>query len=407
MNKLKKIILISTCLALTLGIFNLQAKADEEVVNAEVKNLNEQIQSKRERIKQIKKQQEAYSKIIQSKKNEQINLGNQINILDNRIAKAELDIEKTNIEIDELNLEKEKINLEIKDTTEKISKQKEKIAQTIKLLHIYSQKNLVEIFLLNASLTDFLNQVKYLEDINKSIKTDLNKVKQAKKELRRNKLALDKKQNTLEALQAKILENKKNLEREKGNKKYIISEVKNSENEFQKLMAEAKQEQENAASEISGLEKTVREKIAGLSGKKLEFNDKGLIWPVPKNTITALFHDPEYPYRHIFEHPAIDIRAGQGTPLKAAASGYVARAKNAGYGYSYIMIIHGNGLSTVYGHVSAMYVKEDEYVVQGQLIGKTGGMPGTLGAGRLTTGPHLHFEIRLNGVPVNPLEYLN
>jgi len=137
-----------------------------------------------------------------------------------------------------------------------------------------------------------------------------------------------------------------------------------------------------------------------------EFNDAGFIWPVAKNTITAYFDDPEYPFRYVFEHPAIDIRAGQGTAIKAAASGYIAIAKDAGRGYSYIMIIHGDGLATVYGHVSKIYVQADEYVVQGQSVGLTGGTPGTNGAGRLTTGPHLHFETRLNGVPVDPLEYL-
>ena len=76
-------------------------------------------------------------------------------------------------------------------------------------------------------------------------------------------------------------------------------------------------------------------------------NTDGLIWPVPSHYITAYFHDPAYPFRYIFEHPAIDIRASQGTNIKAAASGYVARVRwDTSSRYGYVMLIHDNGLST-------------------------------------------------------------
>jgi len=303
-------------------------------------------------------------------------------------------------------LEIKKIKTEIKNKNDEIIKEKDHLENIIRLIYKQDDTSVLEIILLNNNLSDFLNQTKYLEDINSEIDNSLNTLKDYKKQLEQSLGQLDGKQTEFLNQKIKLEEKIKSLAAEKETKNYILEQTKVSEREYQNLINTAKEEQQAAASEIANLEKSVREKVENLPDNKLEFNDSGLIWPVPKNTITSLFHDPGYPFRYIFEHPAVDIKAAQGTPLKVAASGYVARAKDAGKGYSYIMIVHGNGLSTVYGHVSAIYVKEDDYVVQGQIIGKSGGLPGSPGAGQLTTGPHLHFEVRLNGIPVNPLEYL-
>ncbi|MDD5291338.1 MAG: peptidoglycan DD-metalloendopeptidase family protein [Patescibacteria group bacterium] len=379
---------------------------NEEEVNAEVKEINSQIQAKKKALEDIQAQQEKYSQTIKQKQKEQASLSNQLSILDNRLAKAELDITAAETEIDRTNLEIEKVNREIAGKEEEINKQRDNLGNVLNLIYRRDQVTTLEVVLLNDSLTDFISQLKYLEDINKGIGESLDTLKRYKSDLEKSKVVLGDKNKEMENLKKDLAGKKDSLEGEKGNKAFILTQTKNSEKEYKRLLAQAKQEQEQAAADIASLEKTVRAKIAQMSGQELQFNDNGLIWPVPQNTITSYFHDPDYPFRYIFEHPAVDIRAGQGTTIKAAASGYVARAKDAGKGYSYIMLIHGDGLSTVYGHVSAIYVAEDEYVVQGQAIGRSGGMPGTPGAGPLTTGPHLHFEVRLNGIPVNPLEYL-
>lgn len=387
-------------------VFGSEGEIDDAAVNAEVKGINAEIKNRRDQMKDIEDKQEAYKQAIKKKQAEKASLNNQMAILENRVAKAELDIESAAIDIDRTNLEIKKVNLEIEDKDKKIVKEKEHIEAILRLMYKEDGKTALEIILLNDSLTDFINQVKYLEDINKEISSGVDKLKQYKEELEAEEAVLAGKKQDLEKLKKDLDDKKQALVSEQENKSFVLDQTRSSEKEYQRLLTLAKQEQEQAAAEIVSLEKTVREKIAKMQDKKLEFNDAGLIWPVPKNIITSYFHDPDYPFRYIFEHPAVDIRAGQGTALRAAASGYVARAKDAGKGYSYIMIIHGDGLATVYGHVSAIYVKEDEYVVQGQAIGKSGGLPGTSGAGRLTTGSHLHFEVRLNGIPVNPLEYL-
>ena len=103
-------------------------------------------------------------------------------------------------------------------------------------------------------------------------------------------------------------------------------------------------------------------------------------------------------------HAGTDYAAPRGTPIRAAASGRVIRAGwNGGYG-NYTCIYHyevsgGRGLSTCYGHQSSILVSKGQWVTRGQTIGRVG----TTGA---STGYHLHFETRVDGVPRNPLGYL-
>ncbi|MEK7202898.1 MAG: peptidoglycan DD-metalloendopeptidase family protein [Patescibacteria group bacterium] len=408
MKKQNKKFNIITILIIGLFLFNPifsygQNEADQ---NEEIKEINKQINSQRDRIKKMQDQQEIYNGLIKQKQSEKASLNNQLSILDNRLAKAKLDIESVTMEIERTNLEIRKINLEITDKNQQINKQKDHLIMILQLMQKQDQNSALDILLLNNSFTDFMNQVKYLEDINGEVGKTLETLKGYLKELENQQQTLTKKNKELAKLKTQGENKKVSLVDEQNNKLFILDQTKSSEKEYQKLLKQAKAEQDQATTEIVSLEKTVRAKLLKIQGKKLEFNDSGFIWPVSKNTITATFHDPNYPFRYIFEHPAIDIRATQGSVIKAAASGYVARAKDAGSGYSYIMIVHGNGLATVYGHVSKIYVTEDEYVVQGQAIGASGGLPGTPGAGRMTTGSHLHFEIRLNGIPVDPMNYL-
>jgi murein DD-endopeptidase MepM/ murein hydrolase activator NlpD len=98
-------------------------------------------------------------------------------------------------------------------------------------------------------------------------------------------------------------------------------------------------------------------------------------------------------------HEGIDIAAPAGTPIRAAAAGTVIYAGWLG-GYGNLIVLdHGSGLSTAYAHQSALAAGQGQQVAQGQVIGYVGDTGHSFG-------PHLHFEVRVNGVPVDPLGYL-
>lgn len=132
-----------------------------------------------------------------------------------------------------------------------------------------------------------------------------------------------------------------------------------------------------------------------------------LAWPVtPLKGISAEFHDEGYTKRFGFEHNAIDIPIAQGSAVRAASDGIILESNDRGFGYNTIVIDHGEGLTTVYGHVSQLLVKEGDRVEQGEVIALSGGRPGSKGAGFITTGPHLHFEVKRYGMPIDPMYVL-
>jgi murein DD-endopeptidase MepM/ murein hydrolase activator NlpD len=377
-------------------------------IDAEIEILNQQIINQKKQIEALQTKQKEYAEQIKTKQNDKINLNNQLAILDDRLSKAQLDIDSANLEINKTSLEIKKVEADSTKIDTEIEKRKEHLASLLRLVYKQDQVTTLEMLLLNDSLADFLNQAKNLEDTNKEISASVADLRLDKERLEKNQLTLNDKNNELITLRNKLEEKKDSLAYEQANKIYILEETKASERSYQQLLAKAQREQNQAMVDIASAEILIRKKLSEKDRQKLNDGNNTISWPVTKNVITSIFHDPDYPYRRLIgEHSGVDIRAKQGSPLMAAADGYVAKVKFDGSkAYAYIMIIHGDGLATVYGHVSAVYVKTDQYVNQGEVIGRTGGMPGGIGSGSFSTGPHLHFEVRKDGLPVDPQKYL-
>lgn len=133
-----------------------------------------------------------------------------------------------------------------------------------------------------------------------------------------------------------------------------------------------------------------------------------LEWPVESRRLTAIFHDAGYFEALGSHHDAIDIAAPQGSEVRAVADGYVSYVlPPIPTGYAYLSIRHADGFSSVYGHMSEISVEKYGFVRAGDIIGRSGGAPGTPGAGPMTSGAHLHLELWKDQEPIDPLRFLS
>ena len=374
----------------------------------EIEDLNKQISARKDKIKQLEDTINVYRKNITQKQTEAVSLKNQLSILENKLKQTEAEIKMTQYKIDETKLEIEALQLSIEDKQKTIVKQKIIISGIIRNIHADDQKNYLEILLTNDTFSDFYNQVKYLESIYIDLGRSVKNLRVAAEDLADKKSQVEAKKKLYEE-QKFTLENKKlDFKEQTGDKQDLLAETRASELKYSTLLESLKRQYQVIEGEVRSYEEQMRKKLAEQDRFKNMSGTGELSWPVPSHYITADFRDPTYSFKNVFEHNAIDIRASQGTAIRAAAAGYVGRAKRCSLSscYSYILLMHTSNLSTVYGHMSSIAVSEDEFVNKGDIIGYSGGKPGTVGAGPFTTGPHLHFEVRKSGIPVNPMNYL-
>ncbi|HQL12282.1 MAG TPA: peptidoglycan DD-metalloendopeptidase family protein [bacterium] len=425
LHKNKKIYIKITAVFLLL-IFGLSPKIivvaeTSQYYEEQIKKLKEETEIKNNAISEAQQKQNEYQAILNQKKTEKLTLQNQKDQINTSILETRFKIVEIENLIDKTTLEIQTLGLEVLQNENNIIEQREKIADMIKIIYKNDNRSILEAFLLNDSLSDFLDEIKYTESIQNGLASMLDEYNTKKEELKNKNVELAQKKIDLENQKVTLEDEKDNLINEQQRLALLISQTNDEEKKFQDMMNKAIADQKAMEQEIEDLQKEILDNnIKFADAKRKEDIEKKLLemggavsnnslsWPVPMNTITTYFHDPDYPFKDVIgEHPAIDIRAKQGTPVKAPAPGYVIKVKDGGAtGYSYIMIMHTNDIATVYGHVSKISVSEDQYVSEGDIIGYSGGTPGTHGAGPFTTGPHLHFEVRVSGIPVNPLEYL-
>ncbi len=377
--------------------------ADTSIKN-EIDTLTAQVKDKEARIANIKTSVDRYKKQIQEHEAQVTSLTNQVALLENRIEERRLGIEQTEQEIDLLALEVERSGNQIKLQQHIIEKRQAALGDVLGRLREADGVTLFDAFLARPSLSEFFTRVDELQRVQADL-TDLTKVVKAQKqELELRRAGMESKRKELGEREKTLIAEQGRFAQEISAKSTLITITQNKEEEFQRIIRELRQQQQQEADDLASLQGKLKDSLDS-TDEALARGDVLLNWPINVGRISATFHDPDYPFRKFFEHPGVDLPVAVGTPIRAAAGGYVAWNRTGKQYGNYVMVIHPGGIATVYAHLSKFAAKPDSYVERGDVIGYSGGRPGDPGAG-LSTGAHLHFEVRQNGIPVDPMQFL-
>lgn len=378
---------------------------NDDAIKTQIDDLNVQIKKSRSRVSELEGLIDKYQDRIKEQESKQASLENEVVLLDNRIAKKQLDIEQVKAELEATRLEILSLEAQISQQGQRIERQKGYAAELIRLIHWNDNVSMIEVLLTRPRLSSFFDRIEEDKRVERKLGEALEKVKSIKLVLESKKKERDTKRTTLEKDRKRLKKEELTLEAERNFKDSLAHETQSKQSEFERVLYELQQQQQSTSDDISSLETKLKDKLDAVD-EALARGDVLLNWPVdPSRGVTAHFHDTTYPFKNLFEHPGTDIRVSVGTPVKAAAGGYVAWNKKGRLYGNYVMIVHPGNIATVYAHLSKFVAKPDTYIERGDTIGLSGGRPGDPGAG-LSTGPHLHFEVRLNGIPVNPENYL-
>ncbi len=354
----------------------------------------------RKKQSQLQSQQKNIASKLSALKKSKASAQEQLDAVNELVANLETQISNVNTQISSANAEISGLEAEIALKDKEIEASKDKFKERMRAIYISGDMTGgLEILLCSDGLQEFISNTVYLEamaDYDQSLIDELT----SDKEGYQDKIAVvEAKKKQIDAQKAELAEKKTELDAQKKEAEELMKQIQADEEAYKKKQAEIDLQMAKARAQLDAI---ISKNNA--NSQNTAYYGGSFSWPTPgyKN-ITSKYGPRRYKLNGKWvssNHKGIDIGAPSGAKIIASNGGkVVTSAYNAnGYG-NYVIIDHGGGKMTVYGHMSQRGVSVGQAVTKGKQIGKVGS------TGR-STGPHLHFEIRINGNAVNPLNYL-
>ena len=316
----------------------------------------------------------------------------QLQELDNQVAQSQQEINKINLQVEELELRISQNEEKLKNTQNEYNEIQDLLDERLIQMYERPQLQFLQILLESKNASEFLSTYYAMKELIEYDNELLETVKQQKKIIETTKQILE--QEKKQIVEGKQTQQKKTqvLENTKTMREYYISKLTEEEKNLQQQIDEYNLQVETIEAEI---------KLLALNSISEDYIGGLLRWPIPGYThITSQFGMRVHPITGAYKlHTGMDVSAPIGASFVAAGNGIVTKATfNYAYG-NMVIIDHGGGVQTLYAHGSEIVAQLGQVVSAGDEVLK-------VGSTGYSTGPHAHFEIRVNGITVNPVDYL-
>lgn len=418
----RKAIGITAALALTLGIFTAQPApftyADEiDDIKKQIADMQSKIDGYDAEISDLQgdlntnsyKQSLVVQKIVAK--------NNMLDLINNNIYLTEQDIKQKEADIAGKEADIAAKNDEIGKSEDEINQKLDEFGTMVRMDQIYMKGNMISVLMSSADLSDLFIRYRYMANVAKQSQGLMDEIEAGIAKLENDKVELNNDISKLNVEKDSLLVSKADLERQKADMNGVLAELTDDYNEYQSLIdstayqkaiidGKKAQTQEDIDRANAEIDRIIEERRR----QDIDFSGAEWVWPVPGHTTISQAYGVSSSVYTYGYHTGIDISGPDssgnfvfGATVVSSNDGVVIYAQTYDTGYSYgryIIIDHGGGYTTVYGHLNEVWVSEGQTVARGEAIGSAGNSGYSFGA-------HLHFEIREYDARQNPLNYFD
>jgi murein DD-endopeptidase MepM/ murein hydrolase activator NlpD len=330
------------------------------------------------------------TELTRTKREAKVVLGD-IARVDTRLNQLEGELEVTSSRLDESRRDQQRLTQDLVDATARLARTKDLVERRLRRMYVSGNTSFISAVVGTRTVGELATQKYRYQSIAQEDRRIFEEYKELQAKVREQKTRTDELVKRIDRLASNQRAQQSNLKDARQEKGVYLRELRTKEDRLQSLLRQFEQDERQIVNQIAAASRRPRTGEAPLPAFTGRF-----MKPV-NGTMTSGFGNRLHPILKVNRlHAGVDFGAPTGTPIYAAAAGEVIGASYMG-GYGNVVILdHGGGISTVYAHCSRILVRVGQRVDRGQHIA-------AVGSTGLSTGPHLHWEVRVSGRPVNPL----